>query len=531
MVFQMPDHGGCRPPGVLRGRTGVRAAARVLLATLFVLVLLFLVSLIAFDLWTGRLWYRSVGFSGVYTVRLRTQGMLFLAFGVLMGLATALNAWLAYRLRPPLSAMSFEQRHLERYRTSVARHRVRSLVAVAMLPGLLAGAAAAAAWKTWLAAANGTSFGSVDPQFHQDISFYVFQLPWYRFLVDFGLVALAVSAVTAALAHYLYGGIRTQGPGRLLSYPAQSHLGVLLGLLVALKAVAYWLDRYSLAVKAGAEHAADGLNGVGYTEANAVLPAKTVMCGIAVICAVLFLATPVRRSWALPLTGLALMAFSSVLIGSVCPALVQHFQVQPDAQAKEAPYVARNSAATAAAYGIGGYTAAVAPRAGALQASPSAGASGAASAGAGGAAGGASSADTAPVRVAASDARQRVQAVAPWLRTGASPYQVTVGGRTEWVVDGYTTSDSYPFAAEVGTAMGGGAVDYIRDSVKATVDVSSGAVALYQWDTADPLLRTWMRAFPGTVRPYATIDDRLRSELRYPSELLALQQDMLGSGR
>jgi uncharacterized membrane protein (UPF0182 family) len=507
----------------------VRAAARLLLGILFVLLLMFLLAVIAFELWTGRLWYRSVGFSSVYSVRLRTQSMLFVAFGLLMALATALNAWLAYRLRPPLSAMSFEQRHLERYRTSVARHRARALVAVAMLPGLVAGAAAAAAWKTWLAAANSTPFGSADPQFHRDISFYVFQLPWYRFLVDFGLVALAVSALTAALVHYLYGGIRMQGPGRLLSYPAQGHLGVLLGLLVGLKAVAYWLDRYSLAVKAGADRAAGGWNGVGYTEANAVLPAKAVMCGIAVICAVLFLATPLRRTWALPLAALALMAFSSVLIGSICPALVQQFQVKPDAQAKEAPYAARNSAATEAAYGISGYIAAAAPRAGALAslpASPSTAASGASSE----ASSGTSSGTAAQVPVAAADARQRVQAVAPWLRTGADLYQVTVGGRTEWVVDGYTTSDSYPFAARAGTAMGGGAVDYIRDAVKATVDVSSGAVTLYQWDTVDPVLRTWMRAFPGTVRPYATIGAGLKSELRYPQELFVLQRDMLGSG-
>jgi len=300
---------------------------------------------------------------------------------------------------------------------------------------------------------------------------------------------------------------------------------------VGLKAVAYWLDRYSLAVKAGADRAAGGWNGVGYTEANAVLPAKAVMCGIAVICAVLFLATPLRRTWALPMAALALMAFSSVLIGSICPALVQQFQVKPDEQVKEAPYEARNSAATEAAYGISGYIQAAAPRAGALQTSPSSAAASSSAQASSPSSSPSSSETVAQVRVAADDARQRVEAVAPWLRTGASPYQVIVGGRTEWVVDGYTTSDSYPFAARAGTAMGGGAVDYIRDSVKATVDVSTGAVALYQWDTVDPVLRTWMRAFPGTVRPYATIDDGLKSGLRYPQELFTLQQNMLGSRR
>ena len=195
------------------------------------------------------------------------------------------------------------------------------------------------------------------------------------------------------------------------------------------------------------------------------------------------------------------------------------------------PYAASVAALFRAAYGASlacssGLTWNCCTRAGTLQTtSPSSASSSALSSSP------SSSETAAQARVAADDARQRVKAVAPWLRTGASPYQVTVGGRTEWVVDGYTTSDSYPFAARAGTAMGGGAVDYIRDSVKATVDVSTGAVVLYQWDTVDPVLRTWMRAFPGTVRPYATIDDGLKSELRYPQELFTLQQNMLGSRR
>ena len=72
--------------------------------------------------------------------------------------------------------------------------------------GLIAGGSAAGQWRLWLQFANATSFHTKDPQFHKDVSFYAFDLPWYRFLLGFGFAAVVLSLIAAALVHYLYGG-------------------------------------------------------------------------------------------------------------------------------------------------------------------------------------------------------------------------------------------------------------------------------------------------------------------------------------
>ena len=70
-------------------------------------------------------------------------------------------------------------------------------------------------------------------------------------------------------------------------------------------------------------------------------------------------------------------------------------------------------------------------------------------------------------------------------------------------------------------------VNYIRNSVKATVDAFTGEVTLYQWDDADPVLKTWMKSFPGTVKPKSAIDPDLMQHLRYPQDLFKVQRDLL----
>jgi hypothetical protein len=123
------------------------------------------------------------------------------------------------------------------------------------------------------------------------------------------------------------------------------------------------------------------------------------------------------------------------------------------------------------------------------------------------------------------DPGQRVQAVAPWLTIDGSTYPVVVNGRILWVVDGYTTTAAYPYST---TTQLAGKVNYVRNSVKATVDAYDGTVTLYAWDDSDPILKTWMKAFPGTVKPRAAISPDLLAHLRYPQDLFTAQRDILG---
>jgi hypothetical protein len=153
--------------------------------------------------------------------------------------------------------------------------------------------------------------------------------------------------ITAAIAHYLYGGIRLQTPGEKVTSAAQAHLSVLIGLFVLLKAIAYWLDRYGLVLDDNRL-----FTGASYTDVNAMLPAKTILIFIAAFVAVLFFVNVWRRSWTLPGIGLGLMVLSAVLLGGLWPFLVQQFQVRPSEAGREEPYIERNIEATRTAYGV-----------------------------------------------------------------------------------------------------------------------------------------------------------------------------------
>ncbi|SDN25859.1 UPF0182 family membrane protein [Actinacidiphila guanduensis] len=712
----MPDRGRA-PSGTRPAPARAARGTRALLVAVAVIAVLMVAFVMSAGLWTDLLWYRSVHYSSVFTTVLWTRAGLFAVFGLAMAGAVGLNMYLAHRLRPPLSAMSAEQHNLDRYRMALAPYRGWTVLAVSALAGLVAGVASASQWRLWLQYAHATSFHTKDPQFHKDVSFYAFDLPWYRFLLGFGFAAVVVCLVAAALVHYLYGGLRLTSPGGgRATRAATGHLAVLIGLFVSLKAVAYWLDRYRLAVKSGGMKSAGGWTGLRYVDANAYLPAKTTLFFIAVICALLFFATVWRGTWTLPGTAFGLMILSAILIGGLYPAIVQKFQVQPNEAAKEAPYIQRNIDATRAAYGIdrtvqtpykGTSTASnaklradtsgaaeirlldpdvVAPtfqqtqQGGSYYSFPStldvdrytvdgreqdtvigvreidsddipdgswindhfrythgygvvAAKGTEVTGGHGGAAAGAGAQDQSgrpvytegglpatgdlggypqqiyygeqtrqyaivdgptkeldyadgsgvrttrysgpgvslanPITRAAyalsfgepkilysgaigDDSKilynrtptQRVESVAPWLTVDGDPYPAVVGGRVVWIVDAYTTTDGYPYASRTtlgaGTAdsatggQGPGAtrqnqVNYVRNSVKATVDAYSGAVRLYQWDTQDPVLKTWMKAFPHTVLPKSAIPAGLLSHLRYPQDLFTVQRQMLAT--
>ncbi len=703
MAFQMPDRGGGPTgPRIRVGRPSRRV--RTLLMTLGVLAVLGMAFTMFAGFWTDWLWYRSVKYSSVFTTTLWTKIGLFFVFGLLMALAVGFNIWLAHRLRPPLSAMSMEQQNLDRYRMSIAPYKKWLLIGITALVGLIAGASASGQWRTWLMWVNGVPFGQKDPQFQLDVSFYAFDLPWYRFLLGFGFAAAILSVIAAALTHYLYGGLRVTSPGARATAAATGHLSVLIGVFVALKAVAYWLDRYGLAVKSSDFRATDNWTGLRYVDANAYLPAKTILFCIAVICALLFFATLWRRTWQLPVIGFGLMVLSAILIGGLYPAIVQKFQVQPNEQAKEAPYVEKNLEATRKAYGIDGtkvtdYTGTsttedktklrddvgstasirimdpnvVSPTFQQLQqirnyyAFPTnldvdryskdgkdqdtvlglreinlAGipkknwinnhfrythgygvvAAEGTSADAQGRPvftesdlpskgslgtyeqrvyygektttysivggpqkeidysddngekttsykGGSGVNLSSPVNRAAyavafgepqilysgaigegsrvlynRTPKERVEAVAPWLTIDGDAYPAVVNGRIQWIVDAYTTTNGYPYSSR--TTLGDTTADsltatndnravvaqqnqvnYIRNSVKATVDAYSGQVNLYQWDTKDPVLKTWMKAFPDTVKPKSEISQGLMDHLRYPQDLFKVQRELL----
>lgn len=138
------------------------------------------------------------------------------------------------------------------------------------------------------------------------------------------------------------------------------------------------------------------------------------------------------------------------------------------------------------------------------------------------------------------DPKTRVQKVAPYLELDSDPYPSVVDGRVVWIVDGYTTSSTYPYSTSVSLSdaiadsntrapnLAIDEINYIRNSVKATVDAYDGTVTLYAWDDEDPILKTWQKVYPSTVKPISEMSGDLMSHVRYPTDLFKVQRDILG---
>jgi len=143
------------------------------------------------------------------------------------------------------------------------------------------------------------------------------------------------------------------------------------------------------------------------------------------------------------------------------------------------------------------------------------------------------------------DPKQRVQKVAPYLTLDGRVYPAVIDGKVVWMVDGYTTSDAYPYSASAQlqdatadslTARSATVAElppqtanYIRNSVKATVDAYTGKVTLYAWDPKDPVLKAWQKVFPQTVKPLSAISGDLMSHIRYPEDLFKVQRELLAN--
>ncbi|HTW21371.1 MAG TPA: UPF0182 family protein [Mycobacteriales bacterium] len=681
------------------------------IAVVIVAIIVLLIALSVFvDQYTNLLWFRSVGYTSVFSRRLVTELLLFFVFGAVMAIVVAANVIVAYRFRPQVRPVSPEQDQLERYRRALQPARGWVLGAIVVLIGLITGASASRRWKTWLLWRNGQKFGIKDPQFHRDVSYFAFTYPMQRFVLGTLFAIVIVSLVAVLITSYLYGALRVQTPGPKWTPAGRVHISILLGVFLLLKAIAYWLDRYGLAFSGRGI-----VTGPSYTDVHAVLPAKTILVFVAIICALLFFATIVTGNWTLPAVAFGLMLFSAIVIGGLYPLLIQHYKVSPSAQDLEAKYISRNINATRIAYGITpqqvkteaydgvstgtpaeqrtavnsdvqlrvldpnivsqtfeqlqqqrsfytfantldvdryklpgsttptdvvigtreisinelqpnqknwinehlvythgyGVVAAQAdssepdgspdfiesdlPPKGELgnfqpqiyfgEDSPkysivgaprntqprelnypsSSAASGQVNntyQGGGGVPIGStfrklmyawkfkdknillsSGVNSASRILYIRDPRQRVAKIAPWLTLDGDPYPVINNGQILWVVDGYTTSDGFPYSEQeslssstktslntVGNtiaAQKNAKINYIRNSVKATVNAYTGQVELYAWNQTadpDPVLKTWEKAFPGIVKPENDMPPGLMAHMRYPEDLFNIQR-------
>lgn len=662
---------------------------------LFVVSVVVVLTVVFANVWTEVVWYQQVGFFGVWRTQWIARAIIFTIFAVVAAFAVWGSLRWARSVRPAPSAP--RSTPLDQYREQI---RPIERVVTKLLPGLvglIAGSVMAGKWPQFLAFLNRTPFGVKDPEFNLDASFYVFTLPVLSTLVSFALAIAVLCAILAAFVHLLYGGISGGGRRFVASKGARTQLAVLGFIVMVGIAANYVFGRFSLVLNQG-----DRFSGASYTDVNAILPGRSILAGIAIVVGLMFLLVIWRGDWRIPATGVGLMALSAIVVGGVYPAIVQNFQVEPNAQEYESPYIQRDIDATLYAYGLDNvevtqYAASTEADAEALRQDAETTAQirlldpnvvsptfqqlqqnkqyytfpstltvdryriggelrdtviavrglnldGLSAEnrswvndhtvythgfGVVAAYGNRVSADGSPVfyqsgipstgelgdyeprvyfgagvpgysivgspegtapweldypddnsggqvnttfsgnggpsigngfsrlmyalkfgeqqilfsdRVTEAsqilyhrDPIDRVQRVAPYLKLDATTYPAVVDGRVVWIVDGYTSTASFPYSASITSdtlfsnpdPLNPTVLNYVRNSVKATVDAYDGTVTLYAWDTEDPILQTWQKVFPSTVKPYSDMSADLMSHMRYPEDLFSIQRYQL----
>ncbi|MGE0215977.1 UPF0182 family protein [Mycolicibacterium sp.] len=697
--------------------------SRVLIAVALAAVVLLLIGPRFIETYVDWLWFGELGYRSVFTTQVLTRLVIFVVVSLIIGGIVFAALTLAYRTRPVFVPTAGPNDPIARYRTAVMTRLRLVGIGIPAAIGVLSGFVAQSYWQTVQLFLHGGSFGVADPQFGIDLGFYAFDLPFYRLVLTYLFVATFLAFIGNLLGHYLFGGIRLTGRTGALSRAARIQLITLVGVLMLLKAAAYWLDRYELL-----SHTRGGkpFTGAGYTDINAVLPAKLILLAIAVICAAAVFSAIFLRDLRIPAIGVVLLLLSSLVVGAGWPLVVEQISVRPNAAQKESEYISRSIAATRQAYGLNedvvsyrdypGNAPATAQQVAADRAttsnirvldpnivspaftqfqqgknfyyfpdqlnmdryrdadgnlkdfvvaarelnpdrlidnqrdwinrhtvfthgngfiaSPANTVRGVANdpnqnggypeflASVVGANGSIVSPGPAPLdqpriyygpvianttadyaivgkngdvdreydyennvetknytytgkggvpignwmarSVFAAkfaernflfssvigenskilfkrDPAERVKAVAPWLTTDTTVYPAIVNKRMVWIVDGYTTLDNYPYSELMALSSAttdsnevalnrlqpDKQVSYIRNSVKATVDAYDGTVTLYAQDEADPVLQTWMKVFPGTVKPRSEITPELQEHLRYPEDLFKVQRALL----
>jgi len=301
-------------------------------------------------LWTDYLWYQSVGHAGVWRTLVFTRiGLVVVASLIAFGLFWG-NLWLVDRLSPRrrLPSGTPEEELLARFQEWIEPRVGRVRLAISAFFGIMLGLSGSFWWKEWLQFRNATSFGTSDPIFHNDLSLYVFKLPFYNVLFGWFFQLILVIAVVSASIHYLNGAVEFSF-NRRVEPGVKVHLSVLFASLALLKAAGYMLNRWELLFSDRGR-----VFGASYTDVNAQLPALNLLIAISLVAAIILLLNLRFRGWTLPIVAVSLWLGTSILVGGVYPALVQRFSVIPDEQNKEAEYFGYNIESTLAAYGLDG---------------------------------------------------------------------------------------------------------------------------------------------------------------------------------
>lgn len=319
--------------------SNVRRILLVLIAVFFVLFVLFM---LLSGFYTDLLWFDSLGLSSVFYTAITAKVGVFLAFSLLFLVFFLANLLIARKLSDWGGFFLPGQKYYIPSRTvNVA------LVVAAVILALLNGLGTVGQWDTMLRYLNQRPFGVLDPIFSQDVGFYIFTLPVYRFLQGW-LMEVLILTLLGSAAVYLMVQLAAWRQIKLwLTRKGALHLACLGALLLLVVAWGYRLSAFELLFSP------EGVTfGAGYTDIHARLLAYNLSFWTVILCVLLLLGGVVsRRPWILAMGG-ALWLLVAAGVGGVYPTFMQQFQVQPNELIKELPYMEYNIDLTRRAYGL-----------------------------------------------------------------------------------------------------------------------------------------------------------------------------------
>ncbi len=309
-------------------------------AVLGALALLVILLLMTAGFWANLWWFSSLGFRDVLVTRYVATILSFLIGFVIAALFIGVNLVVALRSDGGFDLTVGDVRMGRRL-------SLAALVAVTAGLGGLFAISVGAEWELFLRFLNRTPFGVADPQFHQDVSFYVFTLPVLAFWRSWAMSLIILTAIAVAAVYAAKLGADLAGGRFHLPPHTRAHLSILGVFFLVGMALGYWLDTRELVYSTRGV-----VEGASYTDVNAQIPANYILLGISLVAAILLGINAFRRQLPLFVGTLGVWAVAAVLIGSGYPAVVQSASVRPNELGKERPYIDRNIAMTRQAFNI-----------------------------------------------------------------------------------------------------------------------------------------------------------------------------------
>lgn len=303
-----------------------------------VLFALWLLFTIVPRLYTDYRWFEEVGYTSVLTTEWTMRIAIFFGAAIVFFIFYVINIAIARRLTPRFADETSRWVRLAEF---AGKSITFLLVSAGLLLAFIVGMLAQNNWLALLRYANAMPFGVSDPIFGQDVAFYVFTLPIYRFLVSWGGSAIILTAL-ATSATYLMGLGRIQWTNAV-----KAHLSFLGFLFLLINAWSYQLDKYELVYSPRGV-----VFGASYTDVNAQIPAFNILTILALALAVLLLVNVFVRALKAIGIAVALWILAALVLSEFYPNIVQNFEVKPNEFAKEEQYIKHNIALTRLAYAL-----------------------------------------------------------------------------------------------------------------------------------------------------------------------------------